>query len=92
MKHNSLPVPDIPNIDPSQIVPQTASIAAILAVAAGWVPIIVAIIPAIYYAFLIWETKTVQGWLKRRAAKKRLKRIVKSKRRKVSRVSRDPEA
>ena len=61
--------------DPALAVPQTASILAIIAAVIGWLPAIVAIVPAIYYGVLIWESKTVQGWLKRRRAKKRLKRM-----------------
>ena len=80
MKHpTEYPIPDIPvvGVDPTtvtQIVPQSASIAALLAVIAGWLPVIVAIIPALYYLVLIYETKTVQGWVshwrERRAARK----------------------
>lgn len=65
--------------DPTVAVPQTASMLAIIATVVGWLPAIVAIVPAVYYAVLIFESKTVQGWLRRRRAKKRLKRL-KSKR------------
>lgn len=32
----------------------------------GWLPHLAALFPIIYYAFLIWETKTVRDWRKRR--------------------------
>lgn len=69
-------VPDTPVVDQAaNILPHGASIGALVMTFMGWLPAIVAIVPALYYGLLIYESKTVQGWLKRRRAKKRLKRI-----------------
>jgi predicted acyltransferase (DUF342 family) len=74
-----LPVPDVPNFDPSSVVPQTASITALLAVLAGWLPMFIALIPAVYYLFLIYETKTVQGWLEKWRERRAQRRLAKAK-------------
>jgi hypothetical protein len=74
-----LPVPDVPPVDPAQIVPQTASIAALLAVLAGWLPVFIALIPTVYYLFLIYETKTVQGWRQAWRDRRAQKKLAKAK-------------
>lgn len=50
--------------------PQAANIGALFAAFAGWIPVFIAIIPAVYYAILIWESKTVQGWVQKYRARK----------------------
>ncbi len=65
-----LPVADVPPADPAAVVPHIASVSAIVATAVGYLPVFVAIIPAIYYCILIWESKTVQDWLARRRARR----------------------
>ncbi len=66
-----LPVPDVP-IDghvAATVAPHVASMGAIVATMAGWLPVVVAIIPAVYYLILIWEMKTTQrlvNWILRR--------------------------
>lgn len=69
-----LPVPDTPAIDVNSAVPHGASIGALFATFMGWLPVIVAIIPAIYYLVLIYESKTVQKWIRRRRLRKAAKR------------------
>lgn len=69
-------VPDTPTADQAiQVIPHGASIGALFMAFLGWLPGIVAVVPAIYYGLLIYESKTVQGWLKRRSARKRAKRV-----------------
>jgi hypothetical protein len=69
-----LPVPDTPAVDVNSVVPHGASIGALFATFMGWLPVVVAIIPAIYYAVLIFESKTVQKWIRRRRLRKAAKR------------------
>lgn len=63
-----LPVPDTPIADQAVNNPALhgLSIGALGATIMGWLPAILAIIPALYYCLLIFESKTVQGWLQRR--------------------------
>lgn len=75
----SLPMPDVPVSDPAQIVPHFASVGALFAVIAGWLPYFVAIIPAIYYCILIYESKTVQGLIERRRQRRLVKEAAKLK-------------
>jgi hypothetical protein len=61
----------------TQLVPHGASIGAIIGALMGWLPAFIALIPAAYYGILIYESKTVQGWLHRRFERKSRKRIAK---------------
>lgn len=67
-----LPVPDVPSIanTATNAVPHGASIGAIAASFLGYLPAIVALIPAVYYCILIFESKTVQDWIARRRTRK----------------------
>ena len=60
--------------EPHQVAAHTASIAALIGTMAGWLPVIVAIIPALYYCLLIYESKTVQKWIRRRRLKRAARR------------------
>jgi hypothetical protein len=73
----TLPVPDVPTVDPAAAVPHIASVGALVATAFGYLPVIVALIPAIYYLILIYESKTVQDWVARRREAKRIKQLAK---------------
>jgi hypothetical protein len=57
----------LPN--PENVTPHVASLGAIALTVGGWVPWIVALIPAIYYLILIYESATVQGWIRCRRLK-----------------------
>ncbi len=63
-----LPVPDVPVPTDihviAQAAPHVASLGAILASFVGYIPVIVAVIPAVYYLILIWESKTVQHYIR----------------------------
>lgn len=48
-----------------------ASMGAVLMVLAKVLPVIAAIMPILWYSIVIFESKTVQAWVKSRAAKKR---------------------
>lgn len=61
--------------DAAQVTAHAASLGALFATAMGYLPVLIAIVPAIYYAILTYESKTVQRWLRRRRLRKRLKRI-----------------
>lgn len=65
--------------DPGAVVAHTASISAIFAAFVGWIPIIVALIPAIYYLILIYESSTVQTWVHKRALRRTTRRVAKLK-------------
>lgn len=52
-----------------------ASLGALAAAAMGWLPGVIAIIPAIYYLILIWESKTVQHWINNRRMVWRARKI-----------------
>jgi hypothetical protein len=54
------------HIAPDHAVAHVASLGTLLAAWQGWLPHFAAVIPAVYYAVLLWETKTVQGWVHRR--------------------------
>lgn len=72
----SLPTPDVPTGE--ILVPATthaASLGALAAAAMGWLPGVIAIIPAIYYLILIWESKTVQHWINNRRMVWRARKI-----------------
>lgn len=74
-------VPDTPIADQTvNAFPHGASLGALFMAFMGWLPGIVALVPALYYGLLIYESKTVQGWLKKRRARKRLRRIKSNRR------------
>jgi hypothetical protein len=81
---DDLPVPDFPeSLDPGHVVataaPHAASLGALMAAIAGWVPVIVAIIPAIYYLILIWESSTVQHYIRNLRMRHQARRILRLK-------------
>lgn len=57
------------------VVGQGISIAAIVGSLAGWLPPLASLVGIIYYALLIWESKTVQEWRARRKARKLAKTV-----------------
>lgn len=61
--------------DPSQVTAHAASLGALFATAMGYLPVLIALVPAVYYGILTYESKTVQRWLRRRRLRKRLKKI-----------------
>lgn len=72
----SLPMPDTPITDGAvQAAPHVASLGALGAAIMGYLPGVIALVPAIYYLLLIYEGKTVQRWLARRRAKRIARRI-----------------
>ncbi len=79
---DNLPFPDLP-VDPGHAVvvatPHAASIAALVAAIAGWVPVIVAVIPAIYYLILIWESSTVQHYIRNLRMRRQARKILRLK-------------
>lgn len=66
------------SLDP-QIIRATdaISISAVVAALAGWLPIVFAAVPAIYYAILIWESRTVRKWRRHRRHRAALRRRLK---------------
>lgn len=74
----NLPSPDV-------TVAHSASLGTLLATMVGWLPIFFALVPAIYYCVLIWESDTVQKWRKRRRHHRALRRRLKSAQAKVKR-------
>lgn len=76
---DALPIPDVPvGSVPNGAGSQFAAIGAFVATAAGWLPFILATLPAIYYLILIWESKTVQGWVEKRRARKAAMKVAKT--------------
>jgi hypothetical protein len=76
-----LPVPDLP-LDGHVVVqasPHVASIGALIASFIGWLPAIVALIPAIYYLILIWESSTVQHYIRNLRMRRKARRIARLK-------------
>lgn len=71
-----LPIPDVPSL-PNGAGTQMTAIAAFVATAAGYLPFILALLPAIYYLILIWESKTVQGFIERRRQRRLVKEAAK---------------
>lgn len=55
----------------------TAATASILAVLAGYLPIGVTILAAIWYLLQIWESKTVCDWRMKRAEIRAMRRMAK---------------
>lgn len=79
MRASDLPMPDVPTGSvPNGAGSQFAAIGAFVATAAGWLPFILALLPAIYYVILIWESKTVQELVAKRRARKAAKAEAKS--------------
>lgn len=75
---DGLPMPDVPtSVDPIAAAPHIASVGALVATMMGWLPVVIALIPAIYYLILIYESKTVQAWVTRRRERKRLATLAK---------------
>lgn len=73
----SFPIPDVPTPDVVQALPHIASIGALVASFIGYLPVLVALIPAIYYSILIWESSTVQHYLRNRRMRRKAKRVAK---------------
>lgn len=63
--------------DPAVLTTHGASIGALIATIVGWLPAFIALIPAVYYMFLIYETKTFQSWIRRRRLRRAAKRRAK---------------
>lgn len=61
--------------EPQNLVPHGASIATLFATIMGWLPGVIALVPAVYYLILIYESKTVQKWVSRRRAQKLARRL-----------------
>lgn len=74
-----LPIPDVPIEAPSVVAasPHVAAIGAIGAAIYGWIPVIVTLIPAIYYLILIWQTSTVQHFVRNWRMRRQGRRFVK---------------
>ena len=75
-----IPVPDTPALD---LVPNNAalhglSLGALMTTFMGWLPAILAIIPAAYYLLLIFESKTVQSLLERRRLRRAARRAARA--------------
>lgn len=71
-----IPMPDVPvGTVPNGAGSQFAAIGAFIATAAGWLPFILALLPAVYYLILIYESKTVQGWVERRRARRAARKL-----------------
>lgn len=60
--------------DPAQLAAHGASLGAIAATMVGWIPAVVALIPAVYYLILIFESRTVQNWFAKHRARKARKK------------------
>ena len=56
---------------PATVAGHACALGAILGALIGWLPAIATAFAIIWYAFAIWETKTVQNWRWRRAEKRR---------------------
>lgn len=65
---------DVP-VDAPAAAPHVASVGALFATLMGWLPAVVALVPALYYCILIYESKTVQAMIKRRRLRKLAKRL-----------------
>lgn len=77
---SDLPIPDVPTSSvPNGAGTQLTAIAGFAATAAGYIPYILALLPAIYYCILIWESKTVQEWVAKRRAAKAARKLAKAK-------------
>lgn len=61
---------------PDQIVAHTVSIAAIFAAFFHYIPAVAALVPAIYYMILIWESKTIRRRLRLHRMRKRAAQLV----------------
>lgn len=67
--------PNLPTPDAPTVMAHSASLGAWVGVIAGYLPTFAVLIPMIYYALLIWESKTVQTWRKRRRLLKIARKI-----------------
>jgi hypothetical protein len=56
-------------------VAHVASLGAVIMVFAKLLPVIAATVPIVWYGLLIYESKTVQGWVNARRAKQRRKHL-----------------
>lgn len=63
-----------------------------MATIVGWLPVIVAVIPAIYYLILIWESSTVQHYVRNLRMRRQARRIARLKAKaKVAQAALDAE-
>ncbi len=63
--------------DPGVVAAHGISLGAILGTFMGFLPVFAALIPAGYYALLIYESKTVQAWMRKGRAKRAARKIAK---------------
>lgn len=70
MAMSDLPMPDVPGTVPNGAGSHAMAIGAFAISLAGYIPYLFAALPAIYYVILIYESKTVQGWLAKRRERK----------------------
>lgn len=61
---------------PDQVAAHTVSVLTIVAAFFKYIPAVAALIPAVYYVILIWESKTIQRWMRARRMKSRARRLV----------------
>jgi hypothetical protein len=66
------------NDSPEVVVIDLASFGVIVATLAGWLPAIASLLAIIWTAIRIWETKTVQGWVMRKAKAEVVAAVVKA--------------
>lgn len=67
------PVSEAAN-SPATVAGHACALGAILGTLIGWLPAIATAFAIIWYAFAIWETKTVQNWRQQMAEKRRRRR------------------
>lgn len=80
MRASDLPIPDVPASSvPNGAGTQLVAVGSFVATAAGYIPYILALLPAVYYCILIWESKTVQEWVAKRRARKAERTLAKLK-------------
>jgi len=61
--------------DPVSTSLHTASIGTFVGTVSGYLPVFLALIPAIYYLILIYESRTVQHWVANRKMKKAAQKV-----------------
>lgn len=78
MRENIPAVEFDPSSLPSGALTHGAAVGAFFATAMGYLPALLAVIPAIYYLLLIYESKTVQSWVEARRERRKIINLAKA--------------
>ncbi len=68
-----------PMPEPGVLAAHGISLGALAGSLIGWLPLVAALVPMVYYLILIWESRTVQHWMRNARMRRKARKIAKLK-------------